>query len=91
MGSSTTLICNDLERFFDTHEVGVAIMKGNFEQAVDIIMRPKHDETPRIAEARQQWYSRFDSIDVTKDENAARDSEMKCARSIQKQLDRFMK
>ncbi|KAL7525900.1 hypothetical protein ACHAXR_001207, partial [Thalassiosira sp. AJA248-18] len=48
-------------KFHDTHEVGIAIMKGDFEGAVDIIMREKTDESPRIAAARQQWAKRFES------------------------------
>ena len=76
-------------KFHDTAEVGIAVLKGNFEGAVDIIMREKPDEYPRIAEARKQWAGRFDSIDV-KDENAAKEAEMKCARTIIRDLGRFM-
>lgn len=77
-------------KFHDTHEVGIAVLKGDFEGAVDIIMREKSDEYPRIAEARKQWAGRFKDVDVSKDENAAREAEMKCARSIIRDLGRFM-
>ena len=77
-------------KFHDTHEVGIAILKGEFEGAIDIIMREKPDEYPRIAEARKQWAGRFESIDISKDESTAREAEMKCARSIIRDLGRFM-
>jgi len=74
----------------DTHEVGIAILKGDFEAAIDIIMREKTEESSRITEARRQWAKRFASIDVTSDENAAREAEKKCARTIQRDMGRFM-
>lgn len=77
-------------KFHDTHEVGIAVLKGDFEEAVNIIMREKSDEYPRIAEARKQWAGRFKDVDVSKDENAAREAEMKCARTIIRDLGRFM-
>ena len=77
-------------KFGDTHKVGIAILKGESEGAVNIIMREKTDESPRIAGARRQWAMRFDSVDVAKDENAAREAEMKCARAIQRDMGRFM-
>jgi tRNA pseudouridine13 synthase len=77
-------------KYYDTHLVGIAIMKGDFEGAIDIIMGEKPDEYPRIAEARRQWAKRFESIDVSTDENSAREAEMKCARAIQNSLGRFM-
>lgn len=77
-------------KFHDTHEVGIAVLKGDFEEAVNIIMREKSDEYPRIAEARKQWAGRFKDVDVSKDENAAREAEMKCSRSIIRDLGRFM-
>ena len=75
----------------DTHEVGIAILKGDYEGALDIIMREKDsDEPPRSSEARRKWMSRFDGIDVTNDADAARDAEMKCAKSILNDLGRFL-
>lgn len=75
----------------DTHEVGIAILKGDYEAAIDIIMREKADEQmPRVVSARKAWASRFDSINVANDEDAAKDAEMKCARSILNELGRFM-
>ena len=77
-------------KYYDTHLVGIAIMKGDFEGAIEIIMREKTGEYPRIAEARRLWARRFESIDVSKDEKSAREAEMKCARDIQNSLGRFM-
>jgi tRNA pseudouridine13 synthase len=77
-------------KYYDTHLVGIAIMKGDFERAIDIIMEEKPDEYPRIAEARRRWATRFESINVSTDENSARQAEMKCARDIQNSLGRFM-
>ncbi|KAL3816183.1 hypothetical protein ACHAXA_007301 [Cyclostephanos tholiformis] len=77
-------------KYYDTHLVGIAIMKGDFERAIDIIMEEKPDEYPRIAEARRRWARRFESINASSDENSAREAEMKCARAIQNSLGRFM-
>eukprot|EP00571_Detonula_confervacea_P000535 CAMPEP_0172318450 /NCGR_PEP_ID=MMETSP1058-20130122/34921_1 /TAXON_ID=83371 /ORGANISM="Detonula confervacea, Strain CCMP 353" /LENGTH=728 /DNA_ID=CAMNT_0013033289 /DNA_START=88 /DNA_END=2271 /DNA_ORIENTATION=- len=77
-------------KFHDTHATGIAVMKGDFEGAIGIIMGEKPDEYPYIAEARKQWANRFEGIDVSKDENAARESEQKCARDVQRKLGRFM-
>lgn len=77
-------------KYHDTHEVGMAILKGDFQGAIDIIMREKPDEYGRIAEARKQWASRFNSIDVANDEKAAREAERQCARAIEMKLGRFM-
>ena len=77
-------------KYYDTHLVGIAVLKGDFEKAVKIIMDEKPDEYPRIAEARKKWTRRFESIDVTADEKSAREAEMKCARTIQNVLGRFM-
>ena len=77
-------------KYHDTHLVGIAIIRGDFEGAIDIIMREKPDEYPRIAEARRRWANRFEFIDATKDENAAREAEKKVARDIQKDLGRFL-
>lgn len=75
----------------DTHEVGKAILKGDFEQAIDIIMREKDsDEHPRSAEARKKWMHRFDGIDVANDEEIAMEVELKCAKSILNDLGRFL-
>ncbi|KAL7479171.1 hypothetical protein ACHAW6_004915 [Cyclotella cf. meneghiniana] len=75
----------------DTHEVGMAILKGDYESALDIIMREKDtDELPRVIEARKKWANRFEGIDVTSNEDAARDAEMKCARSILNDFGRFL-
>lgn len=77
-------------RSHDTHEVGIAILKGDFEAAINIIMREKNGESPRITEARKRWANRFESIDVSTEENAAREAEGKCAREIQRDMGRFM-
>lgn len=83
--------CQRFGKYYDTHLVGIAVLKGDFEKAVKIIMDEKPDEFPRIAEARSQWARRFESIDITaEDEKSAREAEMKCARAIQNVLGRFM-
>jgi len=76
-------------KYHDTHEVGIAILKGDFEAAVDVIMREKADDYPNIATARTKWAKRFEGVDV-KDENKAKQVEKDCARSIVRELGRFM-
>lgn len=75
----------------DTHEVGLHILKGDFEGAIDIIMREKADgDSPRVVEARRLWAKRFDGINVKEDEDKACEVEAKCARQVEKQCSRFM-
>lgn len=75
----------------DTHKVGIAILKGDYETAVDIIMREKDtNELPRSADARRKWMNRFEGFDVKNNEDAAKEAEMKCAKSILNDLSRFM-
>lgn len=79
-------------KYRDTHLVGIAVLKGDFEAAIDIIMGEKPDEHPRIAEARKQWANRFASIDLSKEENAgkAAEAERRVARAIHNALGRFL-
>eukprot|EP00986_Skeletonema_menzelii_P003370 scaffold1028_cov157-Skeletonema_menzelii.AAC.13 len=75
----------------DTHEVGLQVLKGNFEGAIDIIMREKADgDSPRVLEARRTWAKRFDGINVKEEEEKASEVEAKCARQVEKQCSRFM-
>ena len=77
-------------KYYDTHKVGICILKGDYAGAVDIIMEPKPDELPRIAKARELWSKRFhkpkDNVDADARENAERDS----ARDVLRHLGRFM-
>ena len=75
----------------DTHEVGLQILKGNWEGAIDIIMREKADgDSPRVLEARRAWAKRFDGVNVKEDEEKAKEVEAKYARQVEKQCSRFM-
>jgi tRNA pseudouridine13 synthase len=63
---------------------GIAILKGDYEGAIDIIMSPKPDERPNIAEARAMWKDRFSH-------NSDRASaEKECAQKLSRQFNRFM-
>jgi tRNA pseudouridine13 synthase len=75
----------------DTHEVGLQILKGDFEGAIDIIMREKADgDSPRVLEARRTWAKRFDGISVKEEEDKARETEGKIARQVERMCSRFM-
>lgn len=75
----------------DTHEVGLQILNGDFEGAVDIIMREKADgDSPRVLEVRRIWAKRFDGVNVKEDEDKASEAEAKCARQVEKMCSRFM-
>jgi len=76
-------------KYLDTHKVGIAVLKGNFEMACDIIMSVKPGENDRQSEAREKWAARFTDVDTSNDD-AARDAEAKCAREVQRSLGRFM-
>ena len=76
-------------KFHDTHEVGIAVLKGHFEKACDIILRVKESEDEKHLKVRKEWESRFDKVDMS-NENDVRSAEKNCARSVIKKLGRFM-
>ena len=76
-------------KFHDTHLVGVAVLKGDFEKACDIIMRTKENENEQSISTRNKWSNRFHGIDM-EDEGAVREAEMKCAKVVSRELGRFM-
>jgi len=76
-------------KFLDTHKVGLAVLKHDFQGACDIIMSVKADESERQKEARTIWAQRFSDVDMN-DEEATRKAEVKCAREIRGKLGRFM-
>jgi len=77
-------------KYYDTHKVGLCILKGDFEGAVQVIMQPKADEMPRIAMARERWAKRFDNLGETADMDAREKAERDCARDVLRDLGRFM-
>lgn len=83
-----------MQRFgksIDTHEVGLQVLKGDFEGAIDIIMREKADgDSPRVLEARRSWARRFDGVNVKEDEAKASKTEGEIARQVEKMCSRFM-
>jgi tRNA pseudouridine13 synthase len=46
-------------KFHNTHLVGIAVLKGDFEKAVDILMAPNNEDRPDITKARKDWQDRF--------------------------------
>lgn len=46
-------------KFHNTHLVGIAVLQGDFEKAVDIIMAPSDEDRPDITKARKDWQERF--------------------------------
>lgn len=76
-------------KFLDTHLVGIAILKGDYEKACELIMRVKDGETERTVATRQRWANRFHGVDMS-DEQALKDAEMKCAKVVIRELGRFM-
>mmetsp|Transcript_17915 Transcript_17915/g.21926 ORF Transcript_17915/g.21926 Transcript_17915/m.21926 type:complete len:750 (-) Transcript_17915:143-2392(-) len=76
-------------KYHDTHEVGIAVLRGDYKLACDIIMRVKKGENDRYKNLREKWQNRFTDIDMNDDE-AANEAEMNCAREMLKGLGRFM-
>lgn len=77
-------------RYYDTHKVGIAVLKGDFEAAINIILRPKPDEPPRFENARALWATRF--ADIAKDASLEEKSkaESSGAKKALKDMGRFM-
>jgi len=76
-------------KFHDTHKVGIAVLKGDFELACNIIMRVKPGENERQESARKKWEKRFDGINMQKD-CEVRDAEARCAKDVLRDFGRFM-
>ncbi len=76
-------------KYHDTHLVGIAVLKGDFKEACDLIMRVKAGEQERYKKLRELWEKRFSDIDQN-DEESANEAEMKCAKEVLKGLGRFM-
>lgn len=77
-------------KYYDTHKVGLCILKGNFQGAVDVIMQPKPDETPRYAMVRDKWAKRFDKLDDNANDQEREKAEANCARDVLRAFGRFM-
>lgn len=78
-------------KYYDTHEVGLALLKGDFEKACDIIMRPKGDnDTDRASDARKRWSDRFKDVDDQSNKQLMEEAERKAAKSIARDMGRFM-
>ena len=76
-------------KFQDTHAVGRAVLKNDFEQACEIIMRVKESENERSTAPREKWANRFAGINL-EDDRSAQDAEMRCAKVVLRELGRFM-
>jgi tRNA pseudouridine13 synthase len=77
-------------KYHDTHKVGIALLKGDFEEAVSIIMSPKQGEMDRVVDARGRWERRFADVSSQDDEKAMEAAEQKCAKGVLRDLGRFM-
>lgn len=44
-----------------TYAIGIALLKGDWEEAVDLILRPKPEDSSYIQEARKLWVDSKDA------------------------------
>lgn len=77
-------------KFHDTHLTGIAVLRGDYEAAIDIIMRPKSDERDDIYSARKQWQERFQDLDSEAKVEDRAAAEKECAGTVLKSMNRFM-
>ena len=73
----------DADNLIRTFQVGIAVLKGDFEKAIDIFMSPKPDDRPDAAQGRKDWQDRFQNGETAENEAAA-------AKRVVKRLNRFM-
>ncbi|KAL7557125.1 hypothetical protein ACA910_002410 [Epithemia clementina (nom. ined.)] len=59
-------------KYHDTHLVGIAALRGDFERAIDIIMQPKSvgSERENCHNARLEWTKRFSNVGMNKEDKA---------------------
>ena len=74
-------------KFYDTHETGFCVLKGDYLGAVETILRPKRGERENITAAREAWRDRFQG--VTNEEEKAK-VERECADKVLREFGRFM-
>lgn len=72
-------------KFCDTHKTGMAVVRGDYEAAVNIIMQAKEGEREDVIRGREIWANRFRD----NPENRA-SSERRCAKQALKLINRFM-
>lgn len=70
--------------------MGIEVLKGNFREAVELIMRPKTDEDPKSNVARQLWEQRFHAIVENDTVENRKEAEKACAEEVLKRMGRFM-
>ena len=71
----------------DTHKTGIAVLKGNFEEACQIIMKTKPNEASMVERARKKWAERFDTMVPDSDKAEV---EKRCAAAVVRDMGRFM-
>ena len=76
-------------KYHDTHLVGIAVLQGNFERAINIILGPKPEngERENVRSVRLAWEKRFDGVEGDdKKSEAERDAAEKFLRECGKFL-----
>ena len=58
-------------KFNNTHLVGIAVLQGYFEKAVNILMEPNSEDRPYIDRARKEWKDRFTYGKTKENESSA--------------------
>lgn len=74
-------------KYRDTHLTGIAVLRGDYAAAVDLILCPKSDERDEIHAARTLWRDRF-LQSVPTDDRAAVEKDV--ASKVLKAMNRFM-
>lgn len=72
-------------KYHDSHLTGVAVLNGDFEKAISIIMGIKEDERENVMKARKLWEERFSSC--CKERSKA---EKECASKLSREFHRSM-
>ena len=72
-------------KFQDTHKTGIAVLKGDYESAIDIIMKPKSGESETVIAARNEWQDRFAG-----EPSDRASAEKECAKRVLKRFGRYM-
>ena len=75
-------------KYHDTHLVGMAVLRGDYRSATDLILGPRPDEPDLVRQARLEWQNRF--TDGPKKDGGDAEAERRCAQTIVKQFSRFM-
>lgn len=74
-------------KYHDTHLTGMAVLRGDFQAAVDMILEPKTNDRADVYAAREEWQNRFKDLSESGDRATV---EKETATKVLKSMNAYM-